>query len=67
MFLKAARQVNWTTCVVCQQICGQEGYFGTSSQVVLDINKMKELDDVTPEFMNKDEFLEKIYLLKKQD
>ena len=47
-------------------MCGQEGYFGTSSfQVVLDINKMKELDDITPEFMNKAELLEKIYSTKR--
>jgi len=64
MFLRAARhgELDHMRGVSANIMCGQEGYFGTSSfQVVLDINKMKELDDVTPEFMNKTEFLEKLY------
>ena len=67
MFLRAARhgELDHMRGVSANIMCGQEGYFGTSSfQVVLDVNKMKELDDVTPEFMNKDEFLEKLYSAK---
>lgn len=64
MFLRAARhgELDHMRGVSANIMCGQEGYFGTSSfQVVLDVNKMKELDDVTSEFMNKNEFLEKLY------
>ena len=67
MFLKAARhgELDHMRGVSANIMCGQEGYFGTSSfQVVMDINKMKELDDVTPEFMNKSEFLDKLYASK---
>jgi DNA-directed RNA polymerase II subunit RPB1 len=68
MFLRAARhgELDHMRGVSSNIMCGQEGYFGTSSfQVVLDINKMKELDDITPEFMNKAELLEKIYSTKR--
>lgn len=68
MFLRAARhgELDHMRGVSSNIMCGQEGYFGTSSfQVVLDINKMKELDDITPEFMNKSELLEKIYSTKR--
>lgn len=67
MFLKAARhgELDHMRGVSSNIMCGQEGYFGTSSfQVVLDVNKMKELDDVTPQFMNKDEFLDNLYSKK---
>jgi len=67
MFLKAARhgELDHMRGVSSNIMCGQEGYFGTSSfQVVLDVNKMKELDDITPQFMNKDEFLDNLYSKK---
>tara|TARA_X000000368_G_scaffold313540_1_gene251136 strand:+ start:6161 stop:10654 length:4494 start_codon:yes stop_codon:yes gene_type:complete len=46
MFLKAARhaEVDYMRGVSANIMCGQEGYFGTSSfKVVLDIDKMKEI------------------------
>ncbi len=67
MFLKAARhgEMDHMRGVSSNIMCGQEGYFGTSSfQVVMDVNRMKDLDDVTPEFMNKSEFLDKLYSSK---
>tara|TARA_B100001063_G_scaffold247349_1_gene292989 strand:- start:6644 stop:11155 length:4512 start_codon:yes stop_codon:yes gene_type:complete len=67
MFLKAARhgELDPMRGVSSNIMCGQEGYFGTSSfQVVIDIDKMKELDDVTPEFMTKTEYLDKVYTVK---
>ena len=67
MFLKAARhgELDPMRGVSSNIMCGQEGYFGTSSfQIVIDIDKMKELDDVTPEFMTKTEYLNKVYSVK---
>ena len=46
MFLKAARHAELDPMrgVSANVMCGQEGYFGTSSfQVVLDINKITEI------------------------
>ena len=50
MFLKAARHGDLDTLrgVSANVMCGQEGYFGTSSfQVVLDIEEMQKLNEVS--------------------
>ena len=49
MFLKAARhgELDEMRGVSANVMCGQQGYFGTSAfNVYLNINKMKDLDEV---------------------
>jgi DNA-directed RNA polymerase II subunit RPB1 len=65
MFLKAARHAELDTMrgVSANVMCGQEGFYGTSAfQVVLDIEKMKELEDVQEfEDPNEQEDIEKMF------
>jgi DNA-directed RNA polymerase beta' subunit len=65
MFLKAARHAELDTMrgVSANVMCGQEGFYGTSVfQVVLDIEKMKELEDVQAfENPNEEEDIEKMF------
>ena len=55
MFLKAARhgELDHMRGVSSNVMCGQEGYYGTSFQVILDIDKMKTLE--AAEELEKDE------------
>jgi DNA-directed RNA polymerase II subunit RPB1 len=60
MFLKAARHGELDTLrgVSANIMCGQEGFYGTSAfQVVLDIEKMQEIQE-TSEYKNINENLE---------
>ena len=65
MFLKAARHAELDTLrgVSANVMCGQEGFFGTSSfQVVLDIEEMRKLEE-TSEYIpvNVDDEVEKFF------
>jgi DNA-directed RNA polymerase II subunit RPB1 len=65
MFLKAARHAELDTLrgVSANVMCGQEGFFGTSSfQVVLDINEMQKLEAVSEyKPVNVNEEIEKFF------
>ena len=65
MFLKAARHAELDTLrgVSANVMCGQEGYFGTSSfQVILDIEEMKLLDEVSEyKYVDPDEEIEEFF------
>ena len=65
MFLKAARHAELDTLrgVSANVMCGQEGFFGTSSfQVILDIEEMKKLE-ITNEYVpvEDDEVIEQFF------
>jgi DNA-directed RNA polymerase beta' subunit len=63
MFLKAAKhaELDMMRGISANVMCGQEGFFGTSSfQVVLDINEMIKLDEKYKyEYENKEELIDK--------
>ena len=64
IFLKAARHAELDTMkgVSANVMCGQEGYFGTSSfQVVLDLNKMTEMATAEEQYVHTDntEFIDR--------
>jgi DNA-directed RNA polymerase II subunit RPB1 len=65
MFLKAARHAELDTLrgVSANVMCGQEGYFGTSSfQVVLDIEEMQQLEATSEyRYINAEEEIEKFF------
>jgi len=65
MFLKAARHAELDTMrgISANVMCGQEGFYGTSAfQVVLNIDEMKELEEVSQyEGVNEQEDIEKMF------
>jgi DNA-directed RNA polymerase II subunit RPB1 len=65
MFLKAARHGELDTLrgISANVMCGQEGYFGTSSfQVILDIEEMQKLEEQSQYIpVDKDEEIEKFF------
>ena len=65
MFLKAARHAELDTLrgVSANVMCGQEGFFGTSSfQVVLDIEEMQKLEETSDYLpINADDEIEKFF------
>jgi DNA-directed RNA polymerase II subunit RPB1 len=65
IFLKAARHAELDVMrgVSANVMCGQEGFFGTSAfQVILDIEEMKKLQDVTEyEVVNDEDKIEEFF------
>jgi DNA-directed RNA polymerase II subunit RPB1 len=64
MFLKAARhgELDHMRGVSANVMCGQEGNFGTSSfQVILDLDKMKKLEEEEYIPENKTEYIENMF------
>jgi DNA-directed RNA polymerase II subunit RPB1 len=65
MFLKAARHAELDTMrgISANVMCGQEGFYGTSAfQVVLNIDEMKELEEVSQyEGVNEQDDIEKMF------
>jgi DNA-directed RNA polymerase II subunit RPB1 len=65
MFLKAARHAELDTMrgISANVMCGQEGFYGTSAfQVVLNIDEMKELEEVSQyEAVNEQDDIEKMF------
>ena len=65
MFLKAARHAELDTMrgISANVMCGQEGFYGTSAfQVVLNIDEMKDLEEVSQyEAVNEEEDIEKMF------
>ena len=64
MFLKAARhgELDHMRGISANVMCGQEGNFGTSSfQVILDLDKMKKLEEEEYIPDNKTEYIENLF------